>query len=153
MPAVILDANLLLLLVVGKTSDRYIENHKRLGEYSSRDFITLTNFLSKSPGLIVTPNTLTEVSNLADWIAEPARGRIAKTLRELVQASQRVDERTVASAVAMNRSEFLRLGLTDSVLLDLASRKSMILTSDLNLYLAAVRAGYPATNFNHLRDL
>ena len=155
MISIILDANLLLLVIVGKTSRKYIENkiHKKLTAYSLEDFDRLAGLLSNAPKIIVSPNTLTEVSNHADWVAEPARSKIAETFRQFVHAPHGTEERVVTSAQAVNRAEFLRLGLTDSVLLELASKKSMILTTDLDLYLAALKAGYQATNFNHLRAL
>ncbi len=50
------------------------------------------------------------------------------------------------------RPEYFRLGLTDAVLLCLAKSKGVLLTADLDLYLAATQASYEATNFNHLLE-
>ena len=153
MKTFIVDANLLLLWVVGRASREYIKDrvHKKLDAYSLEDFDLLSEILSKAPRVILTPNTLTEVSNHADWVKEPAKSEISAVLRCLAQASDGVEEHIVASATATNRREFSRLGLTDSVLLELASGAWEILTADNHLYLAAAHAGYPATNFNHLR--
>ena len=76
--AVILDSNLLVLLVVGTTSRSYIGKHKRLRAYTDRDFVLLLEVLSAAQRIIVTPNTVTETSNLAGQIAEPARSRISR---------------------------------------------------------------------------
>ena len=60
---IVLDANLLLLLVVGLTSRAYISKHKRLQGYEELDFDLLICLIG-SANVIVTPNTLTETSNL-----------------------------------------------------------------------------------------
>jgi hypothetical protein len=93
--------------------------------------------------MIVTPNTLTEAINLGGQIAEPARRRVmAAKSREIV----------VASREAAHRPEFPDLGLTDAALMQIASDQQIILTADLGLYLAAIRSGKPAINFNHYRE-
>ena len=155
MTLVIIDANLLLLWIVGQASRGYIENraHKKLKAYTIEDFDLLSEFLSKASRVILTPNTLTELSNHADWISEPAKSEISEIVRSLAQAPKGVEELTVPSAIATTRPEFSRLGLTDSVLLELASGALEILTADNHLYLAAMQAGYPAVNFHHLRGL
>src|SRR4051794_36477064 len=98
--------------------------------------------------VIVTPNTLTEASNLLRQIAEPARTQIAAAFRDLVHAA---NECYVESAQAVDRSEFPRLGLTDAGILTKIRRPQVLLTADLDLYLAALRRGETAVNFNHLR--
>lgn len=145
----ILDANLLLLLVVGSASREYISKHKRLKAYSETDFDILVELISSAPNIFVTPNTLTETSNLIGYIAEPARTKIFKVFCDYVQSA---DEHYCESRQAITRKEFIRLGLTDSVLLHETTDSFMLLTADLDLYLAAAREGYPVQNFNHLRD-
>lgn len=145
----ILDTNLLLLLVVGSASKEYISKHKRLRAYSEIDFDLLTELISPAPSILVTPNTLTETSNLIGHIAEPARTKILEVFCDYIRAA---DEHYCESRQAIGRKEFLRLGLTDSVLLHETTNSFILLTADLNLYLAAVNEGYPAKNFNHFRD-
>ncbi len=149
--AVAVDSNLLLLLVVGMTSRDYVEKHKRLKEFTIEDFDLLQEQLSVATEIVVTPNTLTETSNLIDHIADPARAKIYETLRTLVQ-SPGAAERYISSAAAVEYPELPRLGLTDCVLLDACSTGTPLLTVDLRLYLAAIGRGDKALNFNHLRD-
>jgi hypothetical protein len=154
--AVALDSNLLLLFVVGSASVSYIEKHKRLQHVFTEDhFVLLLDLLAEYSSLILLPNTLTETSNLSRQIAEPARSAIARTMRLLIERST---ETFVASAKAAGRGEFLKLGLTDAVLLELAGRESAasaitLLTTDLELAIAAEIAGYAVVNFNHYRDM
>ena len=148
---IILDAHLLLLLIVGTTSRDYITAHRRLREYTDADFLLLTQMLTAASKIVVTPNTLTEASNLAGYIAEPARTRIYQTFRAIV-AADGTEERYTESKVAVTRTEFERIGLTDSCLLQIATAPHMLLTSDLQLYLAALNQGLQVENFNHLRS-
>ena len=100
---------------------------------------------------MVTPNTLTEASNLIDHIADPARTRIYETLRSLVK-SPGAKEICFSSVDAVEYSELPRLGLTDCVLLDACAAGMPLITVDLRLYLAVIGRGDKALNFNHLRD-
>lgn len=137
---IILDAHLLLLLIVGTASRDYITTHRRLKAYTDADFMLLTQILTTASKIIVTPNNVTETSNLAGYIAEPARTRIYQTFRALV-AADGTEERYAESKVAVTRAEFARIGLTDSCLLHIGTPPHMLLTADLDLYLAAASQG------------
>lgn len=148
--SIILDSNLLLLLVVGLTSPSYIAKHKRLREYNELDFDLLMRFIGSATKIVVTPHTLAETSNLIGYIGQPAREQIYLQLRLRLGA---FDERYVESRSAGQRAEFLRLGLTDAVQLDLLTDSHTLLTVDLELYLAACRCGLKAENFNYHRNM
>jgi hypothetical protein len=128
--AVAIDSNLLLLLVVGIASRDYIEKHKRLKAYSLADFDLLVRQLSDASKVVLTPNTLTETSNLIEHIGEPARSHIYRTLKHLMDVDDS-NEQYIPSKKALARPEATDLG---------------------QLYLAAIRSGAVAVNFNHLRD-
>jgi hypothetical protein len=148
--AFILDTNLLLLLIVGTTCPSYIKKHKRLRAYSQDDFILLEKLISRASKIIITPNTLTETSNLARHISDPAKTHISKVFRAAIIDT---DEIYLPSKIVVEEDEFFRLGLTDCILLHHASGGShTLLTADLDLYLAAACRGYTAVNFNHCRE-
>lgn len=150
MPAVVLDANLLILLIVGTADRTYIRKHKRLRAYTEDDFNLLLRMIAPLSPIIVTPNILTEASNLASQIAEPARMHIAMTFRALLGG---IEERYVDSRRAAEQPEFPRLWLTDSGILDEMTDAHVLLTADLGLYLAARERGYKAVNFTYSRGL
>jgi len=150
MPTVLLDSNLLVLFVAGMSSREYIGRHRRLRDYSEEDFDLLVEFIRPMSALVVTPNILTEASNLLSGIAEPARSHIADTFRQIVGS---MDERFVQSTRAVEQREFPRLWLTDAAVLTELANSHVLLTADLDLYLAASQRGYSAVNFNHLRQL
>ena len=144
----LVDTNLTLLLVVGLTDREYIAKHKRLAAYRVADFEALEAILRASSGMVFCPNVWTETSNLARYIAEPMRTEIAVTLQRVASADR---ERYVPTKTATERPEYERLGVTDAALLCLAESNARLLTDDLDLYLAALRAGFDAVNYNHLR--
>ena len=145
----LLDANLAILLAVGLTKREYTARHKRLTKYDATDLDILAGLIDRSSGVIFTPNVLTETSNLARQISEPARTEVAATLARLIS---RAEEHVVASRRAVLRPEYLRLGLTDAVLSETLQTGTVLITDDLDLYLAASTAGLSVLNFNHLRD-
>jgi hypothetical protein len=146
---VALDSNVLILLVVGLTSTRYIDRHGALKEYDISDFHLLINLISVSAGIVVTPNALSEAANFLDRIKEPAKTEVAHTFQDLIRKTTEI---YVKSTEASSRSEFVRLGLPDCALLEVSKQSISIVSADLHLCLAAQSAGYEAINFNHLRD-
>jgi hypothetical protein len=149
MPTLLIDSMLLTLFVVGTASSEYIEKHRRLRPYTRIDFDLLVDNVSRASAIIVTPNTLTETSNWAKMIAEPARSHIAATLQDFMGV---FDERYVASNAAALDIEFARFWLTDSGILRELANGHVLLTSDTQLYLAALQRGFQALNFDHLRS-
>jgi len=147
---VILDSQLLVLLVVGVTSRKYIGKHKRLSAYTADDFDLLCDYLTHFQSIVATPNTLTETSNLLRQIGDPIRSEILTMFRLL--SCEQAEERYVTSISVMDTLEFVRLGLTDSALLMVATESHHLLTADFDLYLAATQRGLDAVNFNHLRE-
>jgi hypothetical protein len=85
-----LDANLLVLLVVGLTQENYIATHKRLKEYTIDDYTLLTRLIAESAGLVTTPNALSEASNLLRQTGEPARSEILRRFRSLIQGTSEI---------------------------------------------------------------
>ncbi|MDQ0467984.1 hypothetical protein [Labrys wisconsinensis] len=105
--------------------------------------------IENSSGVIFTPNVLSETSNLLRQIDDPIRTEISKAFKNIIH---RATEEIVESRIAVARSEFVRLGLTDSVLLEAASKGLTILTADLDLYLAALSSNLSAINYTHIQE-
>ncbi|MEJ2801485.1 PIN domain-containing protein [Comamonas sp. BIGb0124] len=152
-PRVAVDTNLLLLLIVGITSRDFIAKHKRLNTFVAADFDLLLQQLSHADQIVLTPNVLTETSNLVDHIAEPMRSRIYAQFAALIGQSLAC-EIYVPTLRLTGHPTFSRLGVSDSALLELVEQGVVLLTVDLDLFLAAVStvAGQSAINFNNLRE-
>ena len=147
------DANLLVLLVVGNVDQDLIAKHGRLEEYTAEDYVTLLDLLSQTrqSQIYVTPNTLTEASNLLSQHREPERSLILERLQILIEDSSEI---VVKSIQASRNYTFVRLGLTDAALLEAISEEIPLLTVDLDLYLAALENGSEnSVNFTHFRNL
>ena len=153
--SVVVDANLLLLLVVGATDRGYIGVHKRLrDDYSDIHFELLQLLISQFSEMILVPNVLTEVSNFARQIKNPARSRIMATFKTLAETGL---ELPVASRVAVQSEGFAELGLTDAVLLqicalELPGASPTLLTADGRLAAYAGQLGLGAINFREFLE-
>jgi hypothetical protein len=148
--SLLVDTNLLVLFVVGTASRDYISKHKRLKAFVPEDYDTLLNIIENATEVLVTPNILTETSNLAGYISDPARREILFVLQKLACSSR---EAYIPSQTAAQRREFLHLGLTDSSIIEACSNGATLLTTDLDLYLAVLATGAQAINYHHLRDI
>ena len=145
---VLVDANLLVLLVAGGTDRRLIAKHRRLREFTTDDYDRLTDLIIEFGRVVVTPNTLTEASNLLAQHGDPERSRCFGTLKVLIEATEEV---VIASVDASRSSSFHRLGLTDAALLEIVSDARPLVTVDVDLYRAASRkAPDAALYFKHL---
>ena len=146
-----IDANLLVLFVVGREDPALIAKHRRLEGYSTGDYVILLELIDKVDQVFVTPNTLTETSNLLGQHGEPERSRLFQRLRVIIEESREI---TVASAVAALNIDFRRLGLTDAALLEVATADTPVVTVDFQLYLSMLAKGGEDTvvNFINYRD-
>ena len=149
MPALLIDTNLLCLLVAGNVSSAAVTKHKRLAKYDLVDYTRVRALALRFGHLILCPHVLAETSNISRLTAEPLRSLLGVALLDIVDAST---EMHVAAEVAALVPEYLRLGLTDAVLLELGEPDRVLLSDDLDLCLAAEHRGYPVINYNYLRD-
>ncbi len=146
-PLLLLDTNLLVLFTVGLADPDYIARHKRLRQYDQIDHEIVSDMVAQSGGLLLTPNVVTETSNLVCQVHEPIRTEAMAELAALVEASE---ERYVPSRSAM-AEHHRALGVTDMVLLTLARTGARLITTDFDLYQAAATAGLDVTNYTHIQ--
>jgi hypothetical protein len=149
---VIIDSNLLLLLIVGSTDRSYIKIHKNLSAYTDDDFDLLVIILTQFSDILTLPHIVTEVSNLARQIRNPARSKIQIKLREFIEITT---ELPIPSLLGARRAEFYKLGLTDAVALQgcavpLGGLEVTLLTADTNLANQATALGYSALLYSEL---
>ena len=118
--------------------------------FVNRDFDTLGKILSNFSRIVVTPNILTEVSNLSGRLEGAARTQCFESLKTAIVT---LDERVVASTDATADGAFLRLGLTDAAMSRLAQSPLPVLTTDFDLWRHLTEQRIDALNFNHIRTL
>lgn len=145
---VIVDANLLVLYVIGSVNRQEVARNKRTSKYTPSDFDLLTRVLDEYDEIIVTPHIAAEVSNLITSLHGDYLDRARTILRIGLQAWQEV---YIESRLAAADERFLRLGLTDLTVAKASAGERDILTDDLPLYLALLEAGESARNFTHIQ--
>lgn len=145
-----IDANLLVLFVVGSVGTDVIDKHRRLrGDFSADDYELLLNLFNSVDQLFLMPNTLTEASNLLAQHREPERSILLARLRAVINENEEV---VVASGDAASTPAFVRHGLTDAALLEAVSEETPLLTVDGPLYQEALASGRNiAVNFEVVR--
>lgn len=146
---VVVDANILVLLVVGSASKEYIAKHKRLRAYTVEDFELLGLIIADFSDIVLLPHILAEASSLARNIDNPARAKIQNALRTLIATAT---ELPVPSVSGAERDEFDELGLTDSVILHLCNLtvdgvSPTLLTADTDLANSAHSLGYSVIDY------
>ena len=145
----LIDANLLVPYLVGKTNKRRIRDFKPCDDFGVEDFDLLEELVEHLGKVFTTPHILTEVSNLATKLNDKELSEFRRIYKLLVE---QMDEFYDASRDVVADAAFMPLGLTDAAIAMLQSRKLLVLTVDLNLWLALQRRGVDAVNFNHLRS-
>jgi len=143
----LIDANLLVLYLVGKTNNRRIRDFKPCDVFEVEDFDLLDALIEYLGKPITTPHILTEVSNLAKL-----HGKELASFRQGYKVLvEEMDEFYDESRAVVADAAFMRLGLTDAAISMLCRRNLLVLTVDLGLWDTLQRRGVDAVNFNHLR--
>jgi hypothetical protein len=130
--SVVIDTNLLVLLVVGSASEKYISQHKRLEEFTIEHFDLLNFVIADFSEIVLLPHILAETSSLAAHIRSPAREKVMAVFRQLIETCP---ELPIPSIYGAQRGEFVGLGLTDAMMLhfcamDMRGISPTLLTAD-----------------------
>ena len=145
---VVLDTNLLLLLWAGRWNPKAVSQLKCTSQFDEDDYWRLEDFLCKFRTVVVTPNILTEGSNLI---------RQSKFRRDLtsmlVEQIPLLEERPLRSVEIVQTATFIPLGLTDAGIMSLARERWLVLTEDFDLIWRLNSEELPVVNFNYLRSL
>jgi hypothetical protein len=147
--AILLDANILLLMVIGSCDRELIPRFGRTSQaFTPEDYDLLQAILTKADVIVATPSILTEVSNLCRGIGKGVRIQARLALAQVIRLT---DERHVPSAEVVEDPSFTRLGLTDAAIARIAANDLRVLTIDHALHYELARRGIDVVNFNHLR--
>lgn len=145
---IVVDANLLLLHIVGSADVDQIARFKRTRIFTDDDFLALQLILKRFEHIIVTPNLLTEVNSFLNQLPMEQRAYyFAAFALQIVS----LEEVFLSSATLSEKPEFVAFGLTDTGLSSLAGRDYLVLTTDGRLADYLQRQGWAAINFNHFR--
>lgn len=150
--SILVDTNLLVLLIVGRAKREYVEQHKRLREFTAEDYDLLEQSLSLAKGTLVSPYILSETSNLYRYAKPPRLSVFQESFCSFVLQSKEV---SVSSHDMASHLAFKRFGATDTTCLGILEEfeDAVLLSTDAMLCLEAVRFGKTAVNFNHHRNV
>lgn len=151
---ILIDANILLLWLVGSVNRQRISQFNRTEKFEPRDYDLLVRFLGFFSKIITTPNILTEVNSLTSKIKEPERSECFAKLAEALstEALIKLDEYYIESFILTRIDGFNRFGLTDYSILELAHNRYLVLTDDYRLAGHLQTFNIDVINFNNLRD-
>lgn len=148
--ALLIDANMLLLLVIGRVAREFVGQHKRLEQFGPEDVDLLQELVAESQRVTTTPNVWTEVSNLVRFRNERLlHPDLFWVMRDQIKA---IEEKYMPSISIIDDYAFRDLGLTDTGLLLQLDGDMTLLTIDAPLYEHALSRGQRAINFHHLRE-
>jgi hypothetical protein len=148
---VLVDTNLLLLFFVGGYDRGLVERFPRTADrFISADFDTLASVLGSFERIVTTPHILTETSNLLGQLSGRARVGCFEWLARTIPAMR---ETYVAGADLARREPFVKLGITDTSVIEVAAAPYLVLTDDFRLYNFLADRGTEVLNFNNLRSL
>jgi len=145
---VLVDANLLLLYVVGAYDPNWIERFKHTGAFTEDDFELLDRLLGQFQTIATTPPVLTEVSNFLGHLPKGPRRDCTELFRRLIPE---LDETHRASEELCEHRYFRQFRLTDTGIAEISEDTYLVVTDDLPLYHALANDEQAVINFNHLR--
>jgi hypothetical protein len=88
----VVDTNLLLLFLIGRTNQNRISKFKRTQAYTIEDFDLLDRFMAEFKIPITTPHILTEVSNLGKLQGQEREDIRACFVRTIEESGEHFDE-------------------------------------------------------------
>ena len=115
-------------------------------QFTQFGLATLRRLIESLPKVLLTPNTLTETSNLL------GKDRAFRLVLRAIIGLDKGQETYVRSQVAANSRKFMDVGLTDAALLESVSSTRPLITVDFDLYgMATAKGDDVAYNFMHLQ--
>ena len=147
MRSVLIDANLLVLLLLGQADERNVGKHKKLKQYDIVHFQALIRHAGTFARHVSTPHVLTETSNLLNLGKREQEGVITSLFAEYCSL---VDEVIFEAARAAQSAFLPKLGLTDTIILErIVPEGIIILTDDYELSQRVRSIGGEAINIWH----
>ena len=128
---ILIDSNSLLVLIIGLINPNLISTNKRTSIYEKEDFDNLIDLVGDFSNLLVLPNIWTEVDNLLNQsFSRNYKDSYIQNLKFIIESST---EKYLESKISVNSSYFYELGITDSLILEVAKDCKFIITSDSKL--------------------
>ena len=134
----LIDANALVLLIIGLIDQELISSHKRTSTYTKDDYENLLLIIKDFHNLVVLPNVWTEVDNLLNRFPGERKWAYIERIKEL---TTQTTEKFLTTKRGVNSEYFMSVGLTDSLLVELGKECDLFITADTFLSDIAVAHG------------
>ncbi len=145
----LIDTNILLMLLIGSYNRHMIEQFKRTKQYTIEDYDLAIAVIRRVNNVITLPSILAEVSNLAGQLG--GKRSLLECFSVFANWIQQLEEQQIASVDVAQTDEFLRFGLTDAAILQVARTGYLVLTDDFRLSNYMESNKLDVLNFTHLR--
>ena len=146
-----MDTNLLLLFLIGGYDRSLVERFPRTANrFVSADFDTLASLLGGFERIVTTPHILTETSNFVGQLSGRVKAGCFARLAHNIPAMR---EAYIAGEDLVRHEPFVKLGITDASIIEVASEPYLVLTDDFRLYNFLATRGIDVLNFNNIRPL
>lgn len=129
----IVDTNVMLLFLVGKYDLDFIKNFPfhRTARYSKSDFGILEDVFKNFNKIIITPHTLTELSNLSKKVNSY---RIEEYFNVFINVLLQFDELNVDKNIILKSPNLYKFGVADFAIWSIAKgKKYLVFTDDYTL--------------------
>ena len=143
---ILLDANLLLLYLIGTFQRERIPVFKRTASFTMLEFDQLVSLLTQFRIIVTTPHILTEVSNLANALPEYLKSSWSEHFSERVMSLHEVWE---PATRLVEETAFNPFGLADAAIQS-AAKDILVLTEDFRLSRYLATSGILSLNFRDL---
>jgi hypothetical protein len=149
---ILVDANLLIVFLLGVWDRNYVPEFKRTRGYTADDVDVLKAMLFKFDRLVTTPSVLAEASNLLNHLPPNRRDRFFAHLAQVLPTAP-FEERLVELPRVAGSTCFIRLGFTDATIDELGAAGCPVLTDDFLLYRHLASRDIEVVNFNNIRPM
>lgn len=146
----IIDSNILLVYFLGRYQPDLIASFKRTSVYDEDDFELIAEIIAASKQILVTPNIMTEVSNLANSLDAQTRIHFFESFWGTFKS---LNEEHIPTQDAIQWQYFSKYGVTDSTIA-VASRlkKCLVVTDDYKLANVLFKENIPCLNLNTIKE-
>ena len=130
---ILIDTNILIIILVGLIDPKLVPKTKEINIFEEKNYYELMAFIENDlKNLLILPNIMTEVDNLLNkrFIGD-YRWKYVIGFRKFLNETF---EQYVNSITGAERYEFMKLGLTDSIILDVVLKNGgSLITGDSDL--------------------
>lgn len=129
----IVDTNVMLLFIVGNYDKDYIKHFpfRRTARYSERDFEILLNVFNRFKKIVITPHTLTELSNLSEKVH---CYKIEEYFNVFISVLLQFNELNVDKNIILKSPNLYKFGVADFAIWSIArDKKYLVFTDDSKL--------------------